>query len=60
MPGKESFDNVYGYYRYNTPMVFETKDVGEEVEYTILELDLYKADATNFMPDQFQFLDISS
>ena len=54
------FDNVYGYYRYNTPMIFETKDVGEEIEYTILELDLYKADATNFMPDQFQFPDISS
>ena len=58
--GEGKFDNVYGYYRYNTPMVFETKDVGDEIEYTILELDLYKADATNFMPDQFQFPDISS
>ncbi len=58
--GKGQFDEVYGYYRYNTPMLFETKDVGEEIEYTILELDLYKADATNFMPDQFQFPDISS
>ena len=58
--GEGKFDNVYGYYRYNTPMIFETKDVGEEIEYTILELDLYKADATNFMPDQFQFPDISS
>jgi len=58
--GEGKFDKVYGYYRYNTPMLFETKDVGEEIEYTILELDLYKADATNFMPDQFQFPDISS
>ncbi len=58
--GKGQFDNVYGYYRYNTPMLFETTDVGEEIEYTILELDLYKADATNFMPDQFPFPDISS
>jgi hypothetical protein len=58
--GEGKFDKVYGYYRYNTPMLFETKDVGEEIEYTILELDLYKADATNFMPDQFSFPDISS
>jgi hypothetical protein len=58
--GKGKFDDVYGYYRYNTPMLFETKDVGEEIEYTILELDLYKADVTNFMPDQFQFPDIST
>ena len=58
--GEGKFDKVYGYYRYNTPMIFETKDVGDEIEYTILELDLYKADATNFMPDQFSFPDISS
>jgi len=58
--GEGKFDKVYGYYRYNTPMLFETKDVGDEIEYTILEMDLYKADATNFMPDQFQFPDISS
>jgi hypothetical protein len=54
------FEDVYGYYRYNAPMLFETKDVGEEIEYTILELDLYKAEATNFMPDKFEFPDISS
>ena len=41
-------------------MVFETNDVGDEIEYTILELDLYEADATNFMPGRFQFPDISS
>jgi len=51
---------VYGYYHYNDPMIFETDDVGDEIEYTILELDLYEADATNFVPGQFQFPDISS
>jgi len=54
------FDDVYGYYHYNDPMIFETDDVGDEIEYTILELDLYEADATNFVPGQFQFPDISS
>jgi hypothetical protein len=54
------FDNVYGYYRYNTPMIFETLEVGDEIEYTILELDLYEAGATNFVPDHFQFPDLSS
>ena len=54
------FNQVYGYYHYNDPMIFETEDVEDEIEYTILELDLYEADATNFMPGQFQFPDISS
>ena len=54
------FNQVYGYYHYNDPMIFETEDVDDEIEYTILELDLYEADATNFMPGQFQFPDISS
>ena len=54
------FNHVYGYYHYNDPMIFETDDVGDEIEYTILELDLYEADATNFMPGRFQFPDISS
>jgi hypothetical protein len=40
-------------------MTFETKDVGDEIEYTILELDLYEAKATNYMPGQFEFPDIS-
>ncbi len=52
------FDTVYGYYR-ERPMTFETKDVGDEIEYTILELDLYEAKATNYMPGQFEFPDIS-
>jgi hypothetical protein len=54
------FNEVYGYYHYNDPMIFETNDAGEEIEYTILELDLYQADATNFMPGQFRFPDIST
>ena len=52
------FDTVYGYYR-ERPMTFETKDVGDEIEYTILELDLYEAKATNYMPGQFEFPDIN-
>ncbi len=54
------FEDVYGYYHYNDPMIFETNDLGDEIEYTILELDLYKADATNFVPGQFQFPNIGS
>lgn len=54
------FDEVYGYYHYNEPMLFETTEVGDEIEYTILELDLYEANATNFMPGQFDFPDIRS
>jgi hypothetical protein len=50
------FDKVYGYYRYSTPLKFETSDT----EYSVYELDLYKADASNFMPDHFQFPDIRS
>lgn len=49
------FDTVYNHCRY-PPMLFET----DETNYTILELDLYEADATNFVPGQFQFPDISS
>lgn len=59
--GKEGrFSNVYGYYRYNTPLLFVTDDTGNKIEYSIFELDLYEAGASNFLPDQFQFPDISS
>ncbi|VVB72669.1 Uncharacterised protein [uncultured archaeon] len=54
------FNEVYGYYRYSTPLEFETTDSGSDIEYSIYELDLYKADASNFMPDHFQFPDIRS
>ena len=53
------FSNVYGYYRYNTPLLFVTDDTGNKIEYSIFELDLYEAGASNFLPDQFQFPDIS-
>jgi hypothetical protein len=37
-----------------------TDDTGNKIEYSIFELDLYEAGASNFLPDQFQFPDISS
>jgi len=54
------FSSVYGYYRYNAPLSFVTNDSGDKIEYTIYELDLYEAGASNFLPDQFPFPDISS
>jgi hypothetical protein len=54
------FRSVLGYYRYNAPLVFETEDVGDAIEYSVFELDLYEAGASNFLPDQFQFPDLSS
>ena len=54
------FQSVYGYYRYNTPLSFVTDDTGDKIEYSIFELDLYEAGASNFLSDQFQFPDISS
>jgi len=54
------FRSVLGYYRYNQPLQFETDDVGDEIEYSIFELDLYEARASNFLPDQFQFPDLRS
>lgn len=52
------FDEIYNHYRYS-PIVFETTDLGDEVEGTVLELNLYEADSTNFVPGRFQFPDIS-
>jgi hypothetical protein len=54
------FTSVYGYYRYNQLLEFETDDAGNEIEYSRFELDLYEADSSNFVPDQFQFPDIRS
>lgn len=54
------FMSVLGYYRYNAPLVFETKDTGDEIEYSVFELDLYEAGASNFLPDIFEFPDLSS
>ena len=55
-----TYRNVYGYYRYNQPLEFETDDAGNEIEYSVFALDLYEADASNFVPDQFQFPDLRS
>lgn len=54
------FRSVLGYYRYNQPLQFETDDVGDEIERSVFELDLYEAKASNFLPDQFQFPDLRS
>jgi hypothetical protein len=54
------FSNVYGYYRYTAPLPFVTDESGDKIEYSIFELDLYEAGASNFLPDQFPFPDISS
>lgn len=54
------FRSVLGYYRYSQPLLFETKDLGSEIEYSVFELDLYEAGSSNFIPDRFQFPDLSS
>jgi hypothetical protein len=57
-PDKRKFDNVFGYYRYNSPLVFETSENDDDVEYSIYELDLYEAKGSNFVPDYFEFPDL--
>ena len=52
------FDSVFGYYRYSSPLSFKTTDIGDELEYSIYELDLYEAAGSNFLPDYFQFPDL--
>ncbi len=54
------FASVYGYYRYNTPLVFETEETEDDIEYSIFELNLYEAGSSNFVPDHFDFPDLSS
>lgn len=49
------FDTVYNHVRF-PPMAFET----DEENYTIQEVELQEAAASNFVPGQFQFPDISS
>jgi len=49
------FETVYNHVLF-PPMVFETDDT----DYTIQEVELQEADATNFVPGRFQFPDISS
>ncbi|MDD1741710.1 MAG: hypothetical protein LUQ47_00090 [Methanotrichaceae archaeon] len=57
-PDKRKFDNVFGYYRYNPSLVFESSETDDEIEYSIYELDLYEAKGSNFVPDYFQFPDL--
>jgi len=54
------FKSVLGYYRYNAPLIFVTTDNGDSIEYSVFELDLYEAGASNFLPDVFQFPDLGS
>jgi hypothetical protein len=49
------FETVYNHILF-PPMVFET----DETDYTIQEVELQEADATNFVPGRFTFPDISS
>ena len=53
------FRSVLGYYRYNPPMVFKTTETEKDIEYSVFELDLYEAGASNFVPEQFDFPDLS-
>ena len=57
-PENRKFDSVFGYYRYSSPLIFETSEIGDEFEYSIYELDLYEAAGSNFLPDYFQFPDL--
>jgi hypothetical protein len=59
-PKEGRFKSVLGYYRYNTPLVFETTETEEDIEYSVFELDLYQARASNFLPDHFDFPDLRS
>jgi hypothetical protein len=53
------FRSVLGYYRYNPSLVFQTNENETDIEYSIFELDLYEARASNFVPEQFDFPDLS-
>lgn len=53
------FHSVLGYYRYNPPLVFQTTENETDIEYSIFELDLYEAGASNFVPEQFDFPDLT-
>jgi hypothetical protein len=53
------FKSVLGYYRYGSSLDFQTAETDEDIEYSIFELDLYQARASNFVPDRFTFPDLS-
>jgi hypothetical protein len=52
------FKSVLGYYRYNPLLVFQTNETDTDIEYSVFELDLYEADASNFVQDYFEFPDL--
>lgn len=54
----KKFRSVLGYYRYNPSLVFATTETETEIEYSIFELDLYEAGASNFIPEHFDFPDL--
>ena len=54
----KKFRSVLGYYRYNPPLVFQTTETEKDIEYSIFELDLYEAGASNFVPEHFDFPDL--
>jgi hypothetical protein len=54
----KKFRSVLGYYRYNPPLVFQTNETDTDIEYSVFELDLYEAGASNFVPEQFDFPDL--
>jgi hypothetical protein len=53
-----TFKSVLGYYRYNPLLFFQTNETDTDIEYSVFELDLYEAGASNFVPDYFQFPDL--
>jgi hypothetical protein len=55
---KNEFSNILGYYRYKPPLIFQTNETANDIEYSIFELDLYEAGASNFVPDNFDFPDL--
>ena len=52
------FSSVMGYYRYNPLLVFQTNETANDIEYSVFELDLYEAGASNFVPEIFDFPDL--
>ena len=52
------FKSVLGYYHYNPTLDFQTNETDTDIEYSVYELDLYEAGASNFIPDYFEFPDL--
>jgi hypothetical protein len=54
----KKFLSVLGYFRYSSPLVFQTNENASAIDYSIFELDLYEAGASNFVPENFEFPDL--